>query len=142
MLPTLFGTVESTATFDKLYDLYGAKKEKLEIEFREWDLRYTAHFSHWYPWGAMIYDRFYIENPPQDAREALLLHNRVWSVASRTNLNLGGTLNDHHGIGFKLGRFMPEQYGNTWDTLLRIKNAIDPLGIMNPGKLGFGPANT
>ena len=54
-------------------------------------------------------------------------------------MKYGGTLNDHHGIGFKLGWLMPEQYGPAWDTLVRIKEALDPLGIMNPGKLGFGP---
>jgi alkyldihydroxyacetonephosphate synthase len=37
---------------------------------------------------------------------------------------------------------MPEQYGTAWDTLIRIKDALDPLGIMNPGKLGFGPAKS
>jgi alkyldihydroxyacetonephosphate synthase len=138
MLPTLFGTVESTATFDKIFDLYQAKKTALESEFKEWDLQYTGHFSHWYSWGAMVYDRFCIESPPQDPREALSLHNRVWGVAARTNLRMGGTLNDHHGIGFKLGWLMPEQYGAAWDTLVRIKNSLDPVGIMNPGKLGFG----
>jgi alkyldihydroxyacetonephosphate synthase len=138
MLPTLFGTVESTTTFDKIYDLYRAKKQALEGQFTSWGTHYTAHFSHWYPWGTMVYDRFYIEKPPLDPREALLLHNEIWSVAARTNLKYGGTLNDHHGIGFKLGWLMPEQYGAAWDTLVRIKNALDPLGIMNPGKLGFG----
>jgi alkyldihydroxyacetonephosphate synthase len=142
MLPTLFGTVESTTTFDRIYDLYQAKKEALEGGFKEWGAHYTGHFSHWYPWGAMVYDRFYIESPPQDAREALLLHNRIWAVAARTNVKYGGTLNDHHGIGFKLGWLMPEQYGAAWDTLVRIKGALDPLGIMNPGKLGFGPARS
>jgi alkyldihydroxyacetonephosphate synthase len=87
----------------------------------------------------MVYDRFYIERPPQDPREALLLHNQIWAAAARTNLKYGGTLNDHHGIGFKLGWLMPEQYGAAWDTLVRVKDALDPLGIMNPGKLGFGP---
>jgi alkyldihydroxyacetonephosphate synthase len=142
MLPTLFGTVESTTTFDRIYELYQAKKEALENGFKEWGTHYTGHFSHWYPWGAMVYDRFYIENPPQDSREALLLHNRIWAVAARTNVKYGGTLNDHHGIGFKLGWLMPEQYGAAWDTLVRIKDALDPLGIMNPGKLGFGPAKS
>lgn len=140
MLPTLFGTVESTTTFDRLFELYERKKQSLESGFKEWDLHYTGHFSHWYPWGAMVYDRFYIENPPTDAREALRLHNEIWAVAARTNLKHGGTLNDHHGIGLKLGWLMPEQYGTAWDTLQRIKNALDPLGIMNPGKLGFGSA--
>jgi alkyldihydroxyacetonephosphate synthase len=139
MLPTLFGTVESTATFDRIYDLYCAKKEALETGFREWNAHYTGHFSHWYPWGTMVYDRFYIEKPPSDPHEAVRLHNEIWGVAARTNLKYGGTLNDHHGIGFKLGWLMPEQYGAAWDTMLRIKSALDPLGIMNPGKLGFGP---
>ena len=139
LLPTLFGTVESTATFDRIYDLYQAKKATLESGFKDWSLHYTGHFSHWYPWGTMVYDRFYIEKPPEDPREALQLHNRIWAVAARTNVKYGGTLNDHHGIGFKLGWLMPEQYGAAWDTLVRIKEALDPLGIMNPGKLGFGP---
>lgn len=142
MLPTLFGTVESTTTFDRIYGLYEAKKEALQQGFKEWGAHYTAHFSHWYPWGVMVYDRFYVENPPQDAREALLLHNRIWATAARTNLKHGGTLNDHHGIGFKLGWLMPEQYGLAWGALVAIKGALDPLGIMNPGKLGFGPANS
>ena len=133
MLPTLFGTVESTATFDRIYALYEAKKHVLEDGFKDWDLHYTAHFSHWYPWGTMVYDRFYVEKPPESPRDALLLHNQIWAVAARTNLKYGGTLNDHHGIGFKLGYLMPEQYGAAWDTLVRIKDAIDPLGIMNPG---------
>ena len=142
MLPTLFGTVESTATFDRIYALYEAKKHVLEDGFKDWDLHYTAHFSHWYPWGTMVYDRFYVEKPPESPRDALLLHNQIWAVAARTNLKYGGTLNDHHGIGFKLGYLMPEQYGAAWDTLVRIKDAIDPLGIMNPGKLGFGPVRS
>jgi FAD/FMN-containing dehydrogenase len=32
---------------------------------------------------------------------------------------------------------MEAQHGAAFDTLRRIKAAIDPLGIMNPGKLGL-----
>jgi alkyldihydroxyacetonephosphate synthase len=46
-------------------------------------------------------------------------------------------LNEHHGIGFKLGRHMREQYGAAWPTLDAIKHTLDPKGIMNPGKMGF-----
>ena len=138
-MPQMFGTIESTTTYDRIYELYVNKKKNIEEGYKEYGIHYTGHFSHWYPWGTMVYDRFYVDNPPADAREALLLHNRIWATAARTNVKFGGTLNDHHGIGFKLGRFMPEQYGTAWDTLVRIKDALDPLGIMNPGKLGFGP---
>ena len=138
-LPTMYGTFESTTTFDCIYSLYQNKKRTIEGQFQEYGTKYTGHFSHWYPWGTMVYDRFYIENPPQDAHKALLLHNKIWGVAIKTNIESGGTLNDHHGVGLKLGWLMPEQYGAGWDTMVAIKDAIDPYGIMNPGKLGFGP---
>jgi hypothetical protein len=32
---------------------------------------------------------------------------------------------------------MPEQYGSAWPLLQAIKDTIDPLGIMNPGKQGY-----
>jgi len=32
---------------------------------------------------------------------------------------------------------MEEQYGAAWPTMQGIKDALDPAGIMNPGKLGF-----
>jgi alkyldihydroxyacetonephosphate synthase len=33
---------------------------------------------------------------------------------------------------------MRRQYGEGWELLLTIKQAMDPRGIMNPGKVGFG----
>ncbi|MDA2926644.1 FAD-binding oxidoreductase [Acidobacteria bacterium AH-259-G07] len=137
-LPYLYGTVETISVFDKIEQLYHAKKEALEKTFEDWDLSYIGHFSHWFPWGASLYDRFIVKDPPQDPHEALKLHNRIWAVAVRTSLKNGGMLNEHHGIGLKLSRFMRAQYGPAWQLLETIKHAIDPHGIMNPGKVGFG----
>ncbi len=137
MLPEMTGTVETTTTYDKIYGIYRAKKEAIEEGFKEFGARYIAHFSHWFPWGVMIYDRFIIPKPPPDPREALELHTMIWAKAARTSLAHGGVLNDHHGIGFKLGWLMPEQYGPAFAVLQAIKDALDPQGIMNPGKFGF-----
>src|SRR5205823_12404985 len=63
--------------------------------------------------------------PPQDAQAALQLHNRVWTVAARTSLENGGMLNEHHGIGLKLGRLMREQYGTAWPALDALKQTLD-----------------
>ena len=136
-LPKMYGTIETVCTFANIEPLYRAKKAAIEDGFAEWKVRYLAHFSHWFPWGVMVYDRFIIDEPPQDPHEALRLHNRIWTTAARTSLAHGGMLNEHHGIGLKLGRLMREQYGAAWPTLEAIKHALDPRGIMNPGKLGF-----
>jgi alkyldihydroxyacetonephosphate synthase len=59
-------------------------------------------------------------------------------VAVETSLANGGMINEHHGVGLKLSRFMQAQYGSAWPLLESLKRAIDPNGIMNPGKVGFG----
>lgn len=137
-LPMIFGTTDVAARFSDMPKIYEARKSLYETEFGDYEILYTAHFSHWYPWGTMIYDRFHVLNPPADPEEALELHDRLWNRAIAVALEHGGVLNDHHGIGLKLGRFMPVQYGATWRLLTAIKDAIDPLNLMNPGKLGFG----
>lgn len=137
-LPWMYGTVETVTTFDKLHQIYLAKKQAIEEEYQAWQVRYIGHFSHWFHWGASLYDRFIIEAPPQDPREALQLHNRVWSTAVSASLAQGGMINEHHGVGLKLSRYMRQQYGSAWPTLQAIKKALDPNGIMNPGKVGFG----
>ncbi len=136
-LPKMYGTLETVCTFANIEALYYAKKTTIEDGFADWKVRYIAHFSHWFPWGVMVYDRFIIDEPPQDVHQALRLHNKIWTAAARTSLAHGGVLNEHHGIGLKLGRLMREQYGAGWETLETIKQALDPRGIMNPGKLGF-----
>ena len=55
----------------------------------------------------------------------------------RAALENGGVVNDHHGVGFKLGRMMKEQYGPAMQVFEGIKKTLDPNGIMNPFKLGL-----
>ncbi|RME84584.1 MAG: FAD-binding oxidoreductase [Caldilineae bacterium] len=136
-LPWMYGTTETITTYDKIEKLYWAEKKAVEEGFAEWNVRFIGHFSHWFHWGVMLYSRFIIEEPPQDAREALRLHNRIWNTAMQAVLANGGMINEHHGIGLKLGRYMRKQYGDAWPFLLRLKKMIDPNGIMNPGKVGF-----
>lgn len=138
--PLMYGTFDQVARFKDLPAIYRAKKEVIEREFgATYGARYTAHLSHWYDWGSMLYDRFYVDSPPEDPEEAMALHDRLWDAGILTGIAHGAVLNDHHGVGIKLGRFMRPQLGVGFDLIREIKDAWDPNGIMNPGKLGFGP---
>ena len=140
-LPVLFGTTDTVARFRDIEGLYLARREAMTTRFAKWDIDYFAHFSHWFPWGAMIYDRFFINEPPEDATEALRLHNDVWDTAVRTALEHGGVINEHHGVGTKLARWVREQYGEGFRVIEGVKREVDPGGILNPGKMGLGPVN-
>lgn len=137
-LPWMYGTTETITTFDKIQPLYYAMKNAVEGGFEEWNVKFIGHFSHWFHWGVMLYARFIIEEPPTDAQEALRLHNKVWNAAMTAVVNNHGMINEHHGVGVKLGRYMRANFGDAWPFLESIKKAIDPDGIMNPGKTGFG----
>jgi glycolate oxidase len=61
----------------------------------------------------------------------------------RAAIRLGGTVSSEHGIGAARSEYMAEQVGFVALSVMRaIKRALDPKGIMNPGKLGLddGPA--
>jgi alkyldihydroxyacetonephosphate synthase len=135
--PWMFGTLDTVTTFDKLEPLYRAKRKKLEEKYKGWSLYYYAHVSHWFPWGAMLYDRFVIEDPPKDPDAALSLHNEIWDDATKVNLEHGAVLNEHHGVGLKLARHVRRQFGPAFQVLEAVKNGIDPNNILNPGKMGF-----
>ena len=47
----------------------------------------------------------------------------------------GGTICHHHGIGKLRARWVPEELGTAWPLLQRLKQVLDPNGIMNPGTL-------
>ncbi|VVB68489.1 D-lactate dehydrogenase (acceptor) [uncultured archaeon] len=56
----------------------------------------------------------------------------------RAAMELGGTVSSEHGIGLARAKYMPEQVGEEALQVMRsIKRALDPLGILNPGKMGL-----
>jgi alkyldihydroxyacetonephosphate synthase len=134
-LPQAFGTLDTVATFADIENVYRAMKGVIEGQFPM--ARYIGHFSHWYEWGCMLYARFIVDSPPEDPHEAAQLYNRIWDACLRAAMKEGGLLNEHHGIGLKLGRLMRELYGPAYGILEKIKKSLDPNNLMNPGKMGF-----
>ena len=51
--------------------------------------------------------------------------------------DLGGIMEYCHGVGIKLNHLLNRELGASRQTIRALKTALDPAGIMNPGKLGL-----
>ena len=71
---------------------------------------------------------------PEDARESAAAENLAQFIAT-TAIALGGTITGEHGIGLHKLDALVEEHGEAVAIMARIKQALDPLDIMNPGKL-------
>jgi len=68
---------------------------------------------------------------PEELREAEHLHDLMVERAQ----SMGGTCTGEHGIGLGKIAHLQREAGGGVDVMRRIKKAIDPSGIMNPGKM-------
>jgi alkyldihydroxyacetonephosphate synthase len=94
----------------------------------------SCHLSHSYLDGACLYFTF-AATPPPDEIDATYV--AMWDAGQRAVLAAGGNLSHHHGIGLNRARFMAESMGSSLGVLQSVKDALDPAGILNPGKLGL-----
>jgi len=94
----------------------------------------TCHLSHSYSDGACLYFTF-AATPPEDEVETTYV--ALWDAGQRAVLALGGNLSHHHGVGLNRSRFVEEALGPAYTVLIALKSALDPNGILNPGKLGL-----
>jgi len=94
----------------------------------------SAHQSHSYPDGACLYFTFAGQVP---ADERTSYHVALWDAGQRAALAGGAALSHHHGVGLARGRYVAEALGPAFEVLAATKAALDPNGILNPGKLGL-----
>jgi alkyldihydroxyacetonephosphate synthase len=107
----------------------------------------SVHESHAYTDGACLYFTFAGRRPeglgggqgggedPLAWEEAY--YRRAWEAATAVVVGHGSALSHHHGIGLNRSRFMAGALGASFGVLESVKQALDPGGILNPGKLGL-----
>ncbi|MGH9136013.1 MAG: FAD-binding oxidoreductase [Acidimicrobiales bacterium] len=93
-----------------------------------------AHQSHSYPDGACLYFTFAGLVDPDERTE---YHRALWDAGQPAALAAGAALSHHHGVGLARSRFVRDALGPAFEVLARMKKALDPNGILNPGKLGL-----
>jgi len=70
-------------------------------------------------------------NNASEYRAAMQISDRMAERA----LALGGTCTGEHGIGMGKLKFMEQEHGLAWEVMRGLKHQMDPLNILNPGKL-------
>jgi len=92
-----------------------------------------CHVSHLYETGASLYFTFFAR---QREGEELAQWQAVKAAASEAILTGGGTITHHHAIGRDHAGWLEREIGREGASALRaLKRELDPVGIMNPGKL-------
>jgi D-lactate dehydrogenase (cytochrome) len=70
-------------------------------------------------------------NDPRELKEAERLNERLIMRA----LAMDGTCTGEHGIGLGKMKFLVAEHGEAVSVMREIKKALDPLNILNPGKI-------
>jgi alkyldihydroxyacetonephosphate synthase len=97
----------------------------------------SAHQSHAYVDGACLYFTFAGKGSDGDDAWREHYYRQAWDAVTNATLAHGAAISHHHGIGLNRSRFLPRALGSGFDILVGLKQTFDPVGILNPGKLGL-----
>ena len=94
-----------------------------------------VHLSHFYPDGASLYFTF-LFRVGRTAEETLARWRALKEAGSRAVVAAGGTISHQHGVGLDHRPYLIAEKGALGlSALEHARQAFDPQGIMNPGKL-------
>lgn len=127
-------TLETATTWSNLTTLRNAVTDGLTATLTELGTPpiVMCHVSHTYATGASLY--FTVACAQTDDPIA------QWAAAKRASgdaiVAAGGTISHHHAVGADHRAWMRDEIGDLGvDVLRAVKSAIDPTGVLNPGKL-------
>ncbi|MBS0472532.1 MAG: FAD-binding oxidoreductase [Proteobacteria bacterium] len=132
-------TLETATRWSNVETLYVAVQDALEKAIRETAPRDGAHgvvqchISHAYPDGASLYFTYIF---PRALDREIDQWRTIKTAASDAIAAHGGTISHHHGVGEDHLPWIAGEKGALGiDVLRAVKMALDPKGVMNPGKL-------
>ena len=128
-------TLETAATWSALPTVYDTIRRALRESLTRDGRRplIMSHVSHGYATGASLYVTVLADRDDD-------LPIQQWLVAKRAAtdalLAAGGTLTHHHAVGADHRPWIEQEVGELGVAVLRsVKACLDPVGILNPGKL-------
>jgi len=95
----------------------------------------NAHWSHVYTQGTSMYLILYGQLADDEAACRRL--EEIWATTMALCLEHGAELSHHHGGGLIRSPYAARALGTAHLVLQKVKQGLDPAGILNPGKLGL-----
>jgi alkyldihydroxyacetonephosphate synthase len=131
----LLEVVETATEWDNVLKLHAGVQAALAEAITATGSRplVMCHLSHAYSDGASLYFTFLAQARRGGEVEQWQAIKRA---ATDCILRLGGTVSHHHGVGVDSAPWMGQEAGAAGLLALRaVKAALDPAGVMNPGKV-------
>jgi alkyldihydroxyacetonephosphate synthase len=128
-------TLETATSWSNLGALHRAVGDALReaLGARGTPALVACHVSHLYPSGASLYFTFLARAQRGEELDQ-------WAAAKHAAMEAivatGGTITHHHAVGRDHAEWLRAEIGDLGVEALRgVKDRLDPVGIMNPGKL-------
>lgn len=94
----------------------------------------SAHQSHAYVDGACLYFSLRGDVAVEKRGE---WYRAAWDAANAVLIKYGAALSHHHGVGLLRTPYMKDALRTAFPLLEKVKFALDPDNLLNPGKLGL-----
>jgi alkyldihydroxyacetonephosphate synthase len=126
-------TLETAATWTHLPAVYEAVRGSLRTSLGDGAV-VGCHVSHIYPTGASLYFTIIAAADPDRRIEQWI---EAKNAVNEAIVSAGGTITHHHAVGTAHRDYVePDLGGPVGVAMLRaVKQAVDPRGVLNPGKL-------
>ncbi|MGC6418254.1 MAG: FAD-binding oxidoreductase [Bradymonadia bacterium] len=121
-------TFEVATTWENVYQVYDTVRRAMAPY-----VVVMAHFSHVYPGGCSIY--FTMAGSAPSVEKIRTKYRAAWHAGLDAALQAGAAIAHHHGVGLSRMSHMAAANGSAVDVFSALKSTLDPVGIMNPGKV-------
>ncbi len=124
-------TLETSTSWSNLPRLYEAVRAAIAGKLGPGAV--LTHISHSYEDGASLYFTFFFA---RDLGDELGQWRAIKKAASDAIADHGGTISHHHGVGRDHAAWLPKEKGPlALGMIAAAKKTLDPVGVLNPGKL-------
>lgn len=124
-------TIEIAHNWDSIYPLWEELKQALAPLSDE----VLSHFSHIYNQGTSMY--MILLSQTESDEVAVERLRELWKTTMEVCIKHGAELSHHHGGGLARSPYSRRSLGSAHLVLQKLKQAVDPNAILNPGKLGL-----